>query len=186
MGAAIRLVPTVAADALARQRERAVDVGIVQAVEVRGERCRAGQPVGRDDLVDRAELFVRDPADRGVERVAHDERTGHDRGAEQRAEHDEHGLARPAYRVAQREPAEHLLAQQHVQERQRENGDEVHGCSVSARGRDGPAETMAPSLRHPWLRCVRTDELVAHDAAVAHADATVRACARHLRRGSRR
>ena len=99
----------------------------------------------RHELVDRAEVRAGDLADRGVHRVADDQRARDDRRAEQRAEHDERRLARPPRRVAEREPAQDGPAHEDREERQRERRDEDD--------RGGGHRARPPARAPPAARC---------------------------------
>ena len=91
--------------------ERAVDVRVVEAREPRRAATGAAASPFADTISSTGPSCSYAVApDRRVEGVADDERAGHDRGAEQRAEDDEQRLARTARRVAQREPAQDRLA----------------------------------------------------------------------------
>ena len=130
-----------------RQRQHAVDVGVREAREPRPQRGAVGEAADRDDLVDRAELFERAAPYRRGERVADDERSGHDRGSQQRSEHDEDRLARAAGNVAERESTEHRPPNEHVQERQRTDRDDDHCARIIGCGRRGPPARHSRSRR---------------------------------------
>ena len=123
-------------------------------------RLFGGAPRG-DELVDRAEVRAGDLADRRVHRVADDGRAGDDRGAEQRAEHDERRLARAPDRVPEREPAQHRSPHENQEERQRDesNEDERGGHTGTA-----TLDSSAPTRRK---------SLVGDDLAVLHGDQPV-------------
>ena len=121
-----------------------VDVSATRAARsTREELPLVVGPARGHELVDRSEVRAGDLPDRGVHRVADDDRARDDRRAEQRAEHDERRLARPADGVAEREPAQHRPADEDREERQRERAPtRMSATAVIARS---PAR--APPLR---------------------------------------
>ena len=141
-------------DVQRREGEEPVDVPPHDRLQRGQELPLVGGPTCGDQLVDRAEIGAADLANRGVHGVPDDRRAGDDRGAEQRAEHDERGLPGAPDGVAHREPAQHGPSCQDQDERQGEgehgeDGERRHRTDTASCAYAGPpsssSATSSPS-----------------------------------------